>query len=73
MAKQWSPGEAGLSRMELQAALSLVQGNAQPPLTAANTFINETEATATESLAVVRAVAAASETLRRVQIPSCSR
>jgi hypothetical protein len=48
MAKQWSPGEAGLSRKELQAALSLVQANAQPPLTAANTFINETEAIASQ-------------------------
>lgn len=48
MAKQWSPGEAGLSRMELQAAMTLVQGNAQPPLTTANTFINETEATASQ-------------------------
>lgn len=48
MAKQWSPGQAGLSRIELQAALSLVQGNAKPSLTAANTFINETEATASQ-------------------------
>jgi hypothetical protein len=48
MAKQWSPGEAGVGRVELQAALSLVQGAAQPSLTAANPFINETEATASQ-------------------------
>jgi hypothetical protein len=34
--------------MELQAALSLVQGSVQPSFTAANTFINETEATASQ-------------------------
>jgi hypothetical protein len=48
MVKQWSPGEAGLSRVELQAALTLVQGAARPSLPAANTFINETEATASQ-------------------------
>ncbi|PMD53989.1 uncharacterized protein K444DRAFT_133250 [Hyaloscypha bicolor E] len=48
MAKQWSPGEAGLSRVELQEALSLVQGAAQSSVTAANTFINETQATASQ-------------------------
>jgi hypothetical protein len=48
MVKQWSPGEAGLSRVELQAALTLVQGAAKPSLKAVNTFINETEATASQ-------------------------
>ncbi|PMD32501.1 hypothetical protein L207DRAFT_500240 [Hyaloscypha variabilis F] len=48
MAKQWSPGEAGFSQVELQATLSVAQGAAQTSLKVASTFINETKATANQ-------------------------